>query len=318
MTDNDTTPATGTVGRTTSIGATALAAAVGGVAVGIVLGLRITKDSVDTDGDDWWIVAWLLIGVIDLVIGAALGDAVRPPPSGWLPDGGGHGGADRRRGDAGEAGDARRLRQRLVECAGSVRLGQPDRDRVLAALLPWELARTDRRRAIEIVWWITAGLIAVVAIGTADARSRDPRARRGHMAGGHLGHRRNHPIGDLLVAPPGRPRPAADVGRRRSCGRVAGRGAGADRIGPPGAARRRGRRTLAARHRAAPGGRCDRECAARATRALPRRGPRGDRLAGADGCDRRGVHRSRRRAGTARERRRHDLAARGCDGRSSR
>ncbi len=38
---------------------------------------------------------------------------------------------------------------------------------VLAALLPWELARTDRRRAIEIVWWITAGLIAVVAFGTA-------------------------------------------------------------------------------------------------------------------------------------------------------
>ena len=27
---------------------------------------------------------------------------------------------------------------------------------MLAALLPWELAGTDRRRAIEVVWWITA------------------------------------------------------------------------------------------------------------------------------------------------------------------
>ena len=168
MTDNDTTPATGTVGRTTSIGATALAAAVGGVAVGIVLGLRIAKDSVDTDGDDWWIVAWLVIGVIDARHRRRAGDAVRPPPSGWLPDRGRHGGADRRR------GDRRRSWRRSPTPTAAGRMCRarstgrnPIATGVLAALLPWELARTDRRRAIEIVWWITAGLIAVVAIGTA-------------------------------------------------------------------------------------------------------------------------------------------------------
>jgi hypothetical protein len=38
---------------------------------------------------------------------------------------------------------------------------------VLAALVPWELAVTGRRPRFEVVWWSTAALIAVLAIGEA-------------------------------------------------------------------------------------------------------------------------------------------------------
>jgi signal transduction histidine kinase len=43
---------------------------------------------------------------------------------------------------------------------------------VLAALVPWELANTGRRPRYEAIWWSTAVLIAVIAIGeVVDARS---------------------------------------------------------------------------------------------------------------------------------------------------
>jgi signal transduction histidine kinase len=38
---------------------------------------------------------------------------------------------------------------------------------VLAALIPWELAPLRRSRRTELIWWTTASLIALVAIGTA-------------------------------------------------------------------------------------------------------------------------------------------------------
>ena len=59
-------------GRVTSLVATALAAVIGGAAIGIVIGLRLANEHHTPDKETWWIVAWLVIGVIDAVIGAAL------------------------------------------------------------------------------------------------------------------------------------------------------------------------------------------------------------------------------------------------------
>ena len=80
---------------------------------------------------------------------------------------------------------------------------------VLAALLPWELARTGRRTLTEVIWWITAVMIALVAV--ARRRTSDIRHRRGLLHSG---------VGDFGDAPPdllggrgedqGRPTPTAN------------------------------------------------------------------------------------------------------------
>src|SRR5688572_16785314 len=59
-------------GRVTSLVATALAAVIGGAAIGIVIGLRLANKDVTPNWEKWWIFAWLVVGVIDVVIGAAL------------------------------------------------------------------------------------------------------------------------------------------------------------------------------------------------------------------------------------------------------
>jgi signal transduction histidine kinase len=154
-------------GRVISLGATALAAAIGGAAIGIVIGLRLANEDHTPGRETWWIVAWLVIGVIDAVIGAALvtryghrrlggcliviGGAalvlavstqskystLDDPESGW------------------------------AIFVGARYWAYPVATGALAALLPWELARTGRRTSIEVIWWVTAAMIALVAVSEA-------------------------------------------------------------------------------------------------------------------------------------------------------
>ena len=75
----------------------------------------------------------------------------------------------RRRGDAGRAATAASLDHASGwgNLAGGDTWARPVATGVLAALVPWELAVTGRRTRYEAVWWSTAALIAVIAIGAA-------------------------------------------------------------------------------------------------------------------------------------------------------
>ena len=154
-------------GKVTSFVATALAAAIGGAAIGIVVGLALANEDHTPGYEKWWLVAWLVVGVVDVVIGAALvtryghrrlggcllviGGAglmvavatqsyyatLDDPDSGW------------------------------AMLAGAKDWAHPVATGALAALLPWELARTGRRTVIEVIWWVTAVLIGLVAVAKA-------------------------------------------------------------------------------------------------------------------------------------------------------
>jgi signal transduction histidine kinase len=154
-------------GRAISLGATALAAVIGGAAIGIVIGLRFADDGVTPEWQKWWIFAWLVIGVIDAVIGAALVTRY------------GHrrlGGCLIATGGAGlTVAVATQARYSTLDdpdsgwamLTGAKDWAHPVAIGVLAALLPWELARTGRRTLTEVIWWATAVLIALVAVAYA-------------------------------------------------------------------------------------------------------------------------------------------------------
>lgn len=154
-------------GRAISFGATALAAAVGGAAIGIVVGLYANGENYTPPDKKPWLVAWLIIGVIDSVIGAALVTRY------------GHrrlGGCLIVLGGAAlvAAVSTEAYYATLVDpasdwavLAGAKDWAHPLAIGVLAALLPWELARTGRRTAIEVIWWMTAVLIGLVAVAEA-------------------------------------------------------------------------------------------------------------------------------------------------------
>jgi signal transduction histidine kinase len=160
-----------TAGRTTSTASEILAAVAGSLAIAataVVFGLRVVNEGAEPDGKNWWIVAWLVVGAADSVVGAAL----LPRP--------GH-----RRlavcllivglasltvavalqsvGYSDNVGGA----TAWVRMGGASDWATPIAAGVLAALVPWELAASVRRPAIEVVWWTTAILIGFVAIGEA-------------------------------------------------------------------------------------------------------------------------------------------------------
>jgi signal transduction histidine kinase len=172
MTVSDTTVPVASASRTASIAATAFAAVIGGVAAGIVLALRIAKGGDESPGHNWWVVAWLVIGIIDTVIGAALVTRY------------GH----RRLGGcflvvgvaalllavARQSGFAADIDPETAwaDLEGAGDWAHPIATGVLAALIPWELAKSARRPTIEAIWWATAGLIAADAVGTAAGMGR--------------------------------------------------------------------------------------------------------------------------------------------------
>lgn len=136
-------------------------------AFGLVLARRIA------DGGKveqvWWLVAFLVVGLADVLAGAALMKRV----------------ADRRlAGCLIVAGFAAVVVVVLATSADgyAATIGQPPswsalRDTnswarplatgVLVALVPWELAVSDRSRVVDAVWWVTAALVATTVIGEA-------------------------------------------------------------------------------------------------------------------------------------------------------
>lgn len=154
-------------GKLVSLGFTALAAVIAGAAIGIVIGLRLANDDQTPGWQMGWIVAWLAVGVVDAVIGATLVTRY------------GHrrlggcliviGGAALVLAVATQAqfATADGAESNWAVFVGAKDWAQPVAAGVLAALLPWELVRTNRRTSVEIIWWMTAVTIAATAVGYA-------------------------------------------------------------------------------------------------------------------------------------------------------
>ena len=172
MNDHGATAAA-SAGRAMSWGTSVLAAIAGLAAAGVILGLRVANDGREPNHLNWWLVAWLVVGLVDAMAGAALLTHFgHRRLAGCLVIGGlallvvavamqAHGYAD----SFGHPSGWDRV-------AGAEAWGRPVAAGVLAALVPWELAVTGRRSRYEAVWWSTAALIAILAIGeAAGARS---------------------------------------------------------------------------------------------------------------------------------------------------
>ncbi len=167
MNDNGATAAA-PAGRATSLATSVLVTLAGLAAVGVILGLRIANKGSEPSHLNWWLVAWLVVGLVDAVAGAALlthyghrrlGGCLVIAGLAFLVVAV----AMQARGYA-ESIEHARIWGRL---GGAQTWGRPVAAGVLAALVPWELAATGRRPRYELVWWSTAALIAVLAIGEA-------------------------------------------------------------------------------------------------------------------------------------------------------
>ena len=145
------------------------ASVVAGVAAATVAALRFGADGDLPGGESAWVIAWLVVGVVNLVAGASL-----TARYGY-----------RRVGVCLTVVGVAALALAVSTEATFVvsrpqwawadevrRAAQPIASGVLAGLLPWEFARGRRGRVIEVVWWSTALAIAASSIGSAAGAQR--------------------------------------------------------------------------------------------------------------------------------------------------
>jgi len=155
-------------GRVISVSAGVLTVIGGAAAVAVIVGLRVANKGPEPSHLNWWLVAWIVVGLVDALAGAALLNrfgqrrlavclliagvaflvvAVAMQALGYAESIGRPSGWD--------------------DVAAARTWARPVAVGVLAALVPWELATTGRRARFEVVWWSTATLIAIVAVGEA-------------------------------------------------------------------------------------------------------------------------------------------------------
>ncbi len=131
--------------------------------VGIVLAIRLVNKAPSPTGQDGWLVAWLVVGLVDAVVGATLvtrfgyrrlaacllvvGAAaviLVVMATGSRVVSGGRG---------------------LISLPNTGSWARPLATGVLVALVPWELTMTGRNRRFEAVWWVTAAMVLTAAVG---------------------------------------------------------------------------------------------------------------------------------------------------------
>ncbi len=294
---------------------TAGVALAGTVAASLVIGLRIANTRHEPS-ENWWLLAWLVVGFVDALAGATL--VAR------------HG--HRRLGACLLVGGAMAVVAALATQAGGY-VAQSDHITV------WRMVPGARRWARSIA---AGALAALGAVGARPARAparprarllvdgsvhrrrrggpcrgppagRDRFRRRRHLARRRIGHGRHGVRGDAMVAlgTVARGGSAARLAGLRRRDRVAGARAGAvrhRRVAVPG--RRRRRPAADAGDAAAADGRRADPGAARTAGSVPRAGARRHRLDRLLRRDHRRLHRRGRRARAARRRQRPDVAAR--------
>lgn len=138
--------------------------------VGVLLAIRLANKAPSATGQDGWLVAWLVVGLVDAVAGAALVTRFghRRLAACLLLVGAAAVLIVLLETGSPEVAGGRGLR-RLPDAESWAR---PLATGVLVALVPWELAKGSRRRWVEVVWWSTAVLVVGTAVGEGlDARS---------------------------------------------------------------------------------------------------------------------------------------------------
>jgi signal transduction histidine kinase len=153
------------VGRLRAAGLGMVVALAAVAAVGALLGARLAGQR--DVGQHWWLIAFLIVGLVDVATGSALMTRLGHRRLAWcllvcgaaavvvvlLATGSGGYRIDAATGWA----DLRAT----GSWARTLATG------VLVALVPWELAMRGGRRLFQAVWWITAALVAATAIGDA-------------------------------------------------------------------------------------------------------------------------------------------------------
>lgn len=136
-------------------------------AAGLVVGLRVANVGAEP-GENWWIVAWLVVGLVDTVAGAALltRRGHRRLASCLVVVGLSMLTIAVARQAGGYAASTEGA-TRWADLARAASWADPLATGVLAALVPWELAATGRRLRIEAVWWATAAIVVATAVGEA-------------------------------------------------------------------------------------------------------------------------------------------------------
>jgi signal transduction histidine kinase len=175
MNDNGAT-ARATAGQSASMVLAALAVVWALAGAGVVIGLCVASEGSQPNGLDWWLVAWLVVGVVDALAGAVLmtqpghrrmAGCLIVAATGLIV--------------VAVAMQARAFVAPLShpsgwdDIVGAEAWARPVATGVLAALVPWELAIRGRPLLYETIWWSTAALVALTAIGeAADVRSAGP------------------------------------------------------------------------------------------------------------------------------------------------
>lgn len=167
----------GAVLERTAVALTTAVALVGVVVVALVVGLRVANEGAEPEHQNWWLIAWLAVGIVDAVVGATLvGRQGHRRLGSCLLFGGAAAvvvalatQADGYVAALGEGSGWRHITGARLWC-------RPIAVGVLAALVPWELVLAGRRgRLGALLWWSTAVVIAVAAIGhAADAPRPGP------------------------------------------------------------------------------------------------------------------------------------------------
>jgi len=164
----DGTTATLSSGRMIGVGVGVLTALAGVLAVGVILGLRVANRGPEPNHLNWWLVAWIAVGLVDVLAGAALLNHFGQRRLAWSLLIAGVGFLV-----VAVAMQARGYTTSLDHpsawdnVASAETWARPMAVGVLAALVPWELATTGRQVHFEVVWWSTAALVAIIAIGGA-------------------------------------------------------------------------------------------------------------------------------------------------------
>lgn len=160
--------ATASAGHAPSVAAGVLATTAFLSAAGLIITLRVANKGPEPSRVNWWLIAWLVVGLVDGLAGAALltrfghrrlagcllitGLAFVVVAASMQARG------------YSDSVDHATVWDHL---AGAHSWARSLAAGALAALVPWELATTGRRRGYEALWWSSAALVAVVTIGEA-------------------------------------------------------------------------------------------------------------------------------------------------------
>lgn len=167
MSENGSITPAASAGRARSIEVARLLGLAGLAAIGVVLSVEVARTG--SAEQHWWLVAFLVVGLVDAVVGTALLTRFGHRRLAWCLLIGGAAAVAVVVLATASSGYAATIR-RAAGWHGASDIdswARPLATGVLVALVPWELAVRGRRRGFEVMWWTTAALVAATVVGEA-------------------------------------------------------------------------------------------------------------------------------------------------------